>query len=317
MRRATRQLLIRSADCLAAVPSYCAALFLATIRSRGIQNFPLSKRAMLSAGAYPLTHHYYDPLVDPAKLFRPLSDERPLPGIDWNIDEQLALLERFTFSRELDRAVEEEPRLVLPNSMFGPGDAEYWYNLIRVKKPKKIIEVGCGYSTLLAQAALRANARENAADRCEHICIEPYENPWLESLDVDLQRQRLEVADRGWFATLQEDDILFIDSSHAIRPQGDAVIALLEIVPSLQPGVIVHFHDIFSPRDYLETFVFEQMRIWGEQYLLEAFMSYNSNWKIIGSVYYLSKHHYKNVHKFSPTLVPTKNPGSFYIQRLR
>ena len=93
----------------------------------------------------------------------------------------------------------------------------------------------------------------------------------LEKIGVTVIRQKVEGLGKAVFAELEKGDILFIDSSHIIRPQGDVLFEYLESLPSLNRGVIVHIHDIFSPKDYLKEWVTNEVRFWNEQYLLEAF----------------------------------------------
>ena len=119
------------------------------------------------------------------------------------------------------------------------------------------------------------------------------------------------------FQELDAGDILFIDSSHMIRPQGDVVFEYLEILPTLKDGVIVHIHDIFSPRDYPADWVIDRVWFWNEQYLLEAFLTLNSDWKIIGALNYLRHNHYDKLKEKCPFLTQDREPGSFYIQRVK
>ena len=85
---------------------------------------------------------------------------------------------------------------------------------------------------------------------CEHVCIEPYGAPWSESLGITVIRKRIERIDPELFKRLGRNDILFIDSSHVIKPQGDVVFLYPTALPLLAPGVFVHAHDICTPRDY-------------------------------------------------------------------
>src|SRR5262249_33961193 len=151
------------------------------------------------------------------------------------------------------------------NPSFEGGDAEYFYSIIRSKKPARIIEVGSGYSTLLASQAIRANQQEIPGYTCQHVCIEPYESPWLESAGVTVIRRRVEELEQPIWRELGCNDLLFIDSSHVIRPQGDVLFEYLEVLPSLAPGVIVHIHDIFTPRDYPDRWLVDEVRFWNEQ----------------------------------------------------
>jgi predicted O-methyltransferase YrrM len=251
-----------------------------------------------------------------------LEKERDLPGIDWNVAEQLQLLEKFEYNgelRELLDSTQAKPEGVafsLNNGAFESGDAEYFYSIIRQKKPQRIFEIGSGNSTLVALSAIKKNKLDDPRYACKHVCIEPYEMPWLESVNVEVLRQRVENVDKTIFSELGEDDILFIDSSHIIRPQGDVLFEYLELLPRLNPGVIVHIHDIFSPRDYLKQWVIEEVKFWNEQYVLEAFLTENPHWKVIGALNYLHHNYYDKLHHKCPFLTKDREPGSFYIQKI-
>ena len=205
---------------------YLAALLLRNVRLAGIRRLPRCKAALLSVGVFPIRNHYYEPLFDPSLLRHPLDQERHLPGIDWNTYEQLALLTRFQFNDELADIVGPKTNDLtyhLDNAAFKSGDAEFLYNLIRHKKPKRIFEIGSGNSTLMAIKAINKNMQLTPGYTCRHVCIEPYEMPWLEQAGVEVVRQRVEDIGATFFDELQADDILFIDSSHIIRPQGDVL----------------------------------------------------------------------------------------------
>jgi hypothetical protein len=273
-----------------------AAIIMKIFRRVGVVRLPLSKKALLNVGIFPIRDHYYDPLFNPRHLKKPLSDERQLAGItSWNVEEQLRFLQSFNFQQELDNIPENfvsETTFHFKNGNYNSCDAEYWYNIIRLKKPARIIEIGSGQSTKIAQMALQANQKEDEGYYCRHICIEPYEMPWLEKIGVEVLRKKVEDVGVDFFKQLEANDILFIDSSHVIRPQGDVLFEYLELLPTLKRGVIVHIHDIFSPRDYPACWVVSEVRLWNEQYLLEAFLSFNSAWKILGALNFLYHNHY-------------------------
>ena len=111
--------------------------------------------------------------------------------------------------------------------MFESGDAEYLYSVIRVLKPRRLIEICSGQSTLLARQAIEENRRHDPNSVCEHICIEPFEAEWLEELNVKVIREPVEMVNKALFRNLNADDILFIDSSHMIRTQGDVLFEYL------------------------------------------------------------------------------------------
>jgi len=317
----TRQIIHRFlsiADVLLFPFVFIFAFFLKMVRFVGFKRLPCSRAALLKAGCFPIRDHYHEPLFNKKYLRYPLSKDRKLPGIDWNVDEQLQMLDLFAFSGELlglSRLKKNDLDFFIENDSFGPGDAEYWYNIIRLKKPRRIIEIGSGYSTLMAMRAISVNKSEDANYSCKHICIEPYERPWLDKTNAVVIRQRVEELDYDLFMELNADDILFIDSSHVIRPQGDLIFEYLELMPQLKKGVIVHIHDIFSPKDYPEKWLIQEVRFWNEQYLLEAYLTENKDWKIIGAVNFLYHNYSEKLQAKSPFLVKDSEPRSFYIQK--
>lgn len=272
-------------------------------------------------GILPILDHYYQPLINPKKhLKKSLRADRNLKGIDWNIEKQLGILHQFHFSEELKKFPLEkqtDTEYYYNNNMYSSGDSEYLYNMVRLFKPKRIIEIGSGNSTLMVINAIQKNKIEHSEYQCQHICVEPYEQPWLEKVKVELKRNKVEEIDLSFFKMLEENDILFIDSSHVIRPQGDVLFEILEILPILNPGVFIHIHDIFTPKDYLDEWIYEDKKLWNEQYLLEAFLSFNPNFEIIGAVNYLSHNHKEIFEKKCPVFKsqPGREPGAFWIRK--
>jgi hypothetical protein len=307
--------LIDVALAILAIPS---ALILWLIRRIGLLDLPRCRAVLMRVGVLPVRRHYYEPFVSPRELIHPLTEVRSLPGIDWNLEGQLALLDQLTFADEIsDLPASSSGQLEFhyDNPSFKSGDAEFLYQLIRLKKPSRILEVGSGYSTLMAHRAIQVNRKLDESYHCTHQCIEPYEMPWLESIGIEIFRQRVESVDLELFRALTANDILFIDSSHVIRPQGDVVTLYLTILSVLKKGVIVHIHDIFSPRDYPSEWVIERAWLWNEQYLLEAFLSQNEKWQVIASLNLLKHESYAELKKVCPQLTPDREPGSFYMQR--
>lgn len=302
---------------LAPVLRLCAPAF-RKARAIGLEHLPKTKAVLLKHGVFPIIDHYYEPLFNTGRLHEELlSQERRLPGIEWNVDAQLELLDTFHYGEEARIAIERvgaAQRLALSDS-FLSGDAEFWFSMIRHFKPRQVIEIGSGQSTLLAMAAINANSAEEPSSRCRHVCIEPYEQPWLESTSVEVLRARAEDVPLALFQELGEGDILFIDSSHIIRPQGDVLTEYLDLIPSLSPGVIVHIHDVFSPRDYPAEWVVAENKFWNEQYLLEAFLTHNRDWEILAALNLLHHSHPNALRRVCPSLTADREPGSFYIRR--
>lgn len=94
-----------------------------------------------------------------------------------------------------------------------------------------------------------------------------------------------------FFSQLRSDDILFIDSSHTVKTGGDVNYLFLEVLPRLHPGVIVHAHDIFLPFEYRRDWIIEEFRFWTEQSLLQAFLTFNSEFEVLVANSYLNHCH--------------------------
>ncbi len=279
------------------------AAWLRLARYIGLSRLPVTKKILYSFGVFPLTDNYYEPLF---RFDRLILDEKPRNlAIDWNDKEQQELFSHFNFQDALSAIPEDEkPGLAYyyNNSSYSGIDAEFLYCLVRTVKPKRIIEIGSGFSTRMMQTAIQANQREDPSLHTHISCIEPYEMPWLEQTGVEVIRKKVEDVPLEFFASLDKNDILFIDSSHVIRPEGDVLYEFFHILPVLKEGVIIHFHDVFSPYDYPRSWYKDHYRMWNEQYLLEAFLMYNKQFRIMGALHYFG-------YKF-PELLSEKFPYS-------
>lgn len=274
-------------------------------------------------GVYPLIDHYYEPLINLRHLRKPLSQVRRIAGMEYPVKDYLGFFEQLSGMAEMrdtpETAAPGEHRYHFSASTFGPLDATVLYGIIRRYRPRRIVEIGCGMSTLAALRATQRNQQDDPAYSCRHVCVEPYEQPWLETLPVTLLRSRLEDVDSSLVEELQAGDILFIDSSHVIRPQGDVLVGLFDWVGRVKPGVIVHIHDILSPRDYPEEWVFQHRFMWNEQYLVEAFLAFNESYKVLLPVNHLFTEETEAVLRACPAQGDKGRaiPTSFWLTRVK
>lgn len=310
-------------DVLLLAPATAGAWVLRFLRRYGLCRTPLCRSALFKLGVFPLLEWYYDPMFNPRHIRKSLREDRKLIGIDFNTDYQVDLLKTFNYRDELlqiPRTGSKPNEFYYRNDYFGPGDAEFYYSMLRAFKPGRVVEIGSGLSTLIAQKALEANRSDDPAAVCEYTCIEPYESAWLEEAGFRVLRKKVEDVDMKLFSSLSAGDFLFIDSSHIIRPQGDVLFEYLEVLPTLKSGVIVHIHDIFTPKDYLDKWIFEETRFWNEQYLLEAFLSFNDSFRIIGALNYLKHHYPVEMAAACPILgeqMAEAEPASFWMMKVR
>ena len=282
--------------------------------------------AFQAIGLHVLPNHYYLPIPDTRRIDPSLfASESRLTGIDMREAEQLELLEQLGagFKSEYEkfpRTAGEggSAEFYLANGLFESVDAEVLYALIRHLKPRRVVEIGSGFSTLLILRAAAANAAEGHPLALRSI--EPYPREFLVQLahsgSIDLVRQPVEKVDLAAFDDLSAGDILFIDSTHAVRTGGDVQRELLEIVPRLASGVYVHLHDIFLPADYPREWVMRRHWFWSEQYLLQAFLAFNSDYEVVLANAFLRARRPELLAALIPGYGATGDePGSFWFRR--
>lgn len=233
---------------------------------------------------------YYSPVPDceevrarASQLFA--TDIDVGPSIRLRTAEQKRLLDELaTFYPEFDWSDQPEAgrRFYLSNGFFEIGDAIVLYAMLRRFRPKQLIEVGSGFSSALM---LDTNDRflgggvqftfiEPNAERLRSI---------LKSEDLNrvqfLEKPVQQISTQP-FSSLQRDDVLFIDSSHVAKIGSDVNYLFFEILPRLQPGVLVHIHDVMWPFEYPLEWIVEG-RSWNEAYILRAFLQYNEAFDIL------------------------------------
>ena len=266
--------------------------------------------------------------VTPVHFYQPIPDTRSLPenlwgqpselvGIDMNDSVQLDLLRnRFPKFRDEYEQLPTKPtgesgRFHLNNDFFDGTDALVAYCMVRHFQPRLIIEVGSGFSSLISGEAATKN------NSSALICIEPFPPDFLRQGFPGLHsliEKKVEDIALEFFSQLGSSDILFIDSSHTVKIGGDVNYLFLEVLPRLKPGVIVHVHDIFFPFDYRRDWVLGELRFWTEQYLLQAFLSFNSEFEVLMGNSYLA-HYYMQDFKATFTNSPWWGGGSFWMRR--
>jgi hypothetical protein len=262
--------------------------------------------------------HFYQPIPDTRSLPDTLWD-RPseLSGIDMNDAMQLDLLRsqfprfRAEYNQFPAETTGEPGRFHFNNGLFDGTDALVAYCMIRHFQPRLIIEVGSGFSSLVAAEAIARNRKS------ELICIEPFPPDFLRKgvrgLNALIEK-KVEDIDLKFFSQLHSGDILFIDSSHTVKIGGDVNYLFLEVLPRLNPGVIVHVHDIFFPFDYRRDWVMDELRFWTEQYLLQAFLTFNSEFEVLMANHYLAHYYLEDFKRTFPDS-PWWSGGSFWMRR--
>jgi Methyltransferase domain len=262
--------------------------------------------------------HSYQLIPDTQSLPESLWDRASkLAGIDMNDSVQADLLRRhFPKFRNKYGHFPTQPtgkpaRFYLNNGLFDDMDALVTYCMVRHFQPQWIVKIGGGFSSLLLGQALAKNNKSNL------ICIEPFPQEFLRQGFPGLHsliEKKVEDTDVEFFSQLDSGDLLFIDSSHTVKIGGDVNYLFLEVLPRLKPGVIVHVHDIFLPFDYRRDWVTEEFRFWTEQYLLHAFLIFNSEFEVLMGNSYLGQYHMEDLKATFP-ISPWWGGGSFWMRR--
>ena len=265
----------------------------------------------------------YSPLPDVPGPDDPIWS-RTASGLAIDCERQFGLLEG-----ELAPWVEEFGREVrgdgfeLWNGYYAAGDAETLYALLRHLRPRRVLEIGSGFSTYVSAAACAANARDGAP--AELVAVDP--EPRTELREGIPGLSRIEPRDcrelpLDRFDALEPGDVLFIDSSHAVKLGSEVNWLLLEVLPRLRPGVYVHLHDIFLPYEY-PRYLFELGAAFSEQYLLHALLLGSDDWEFVLTLCALARADRERLQRTIPTLaepVPGMPgfpylPSAFWLRR--
>lgn len=244
--------------------------------------------------------HYYSPVPDPRELAEEPRRSQiwpPTPretvGVDWCDAEQVALCTgafaeqgRMAFA---DAETDDPTEYFTTNDQFPALDAWALEAIVRHRRPRRMIEVGSGFSSLVTA---RVN-REHLGEEMRFTCIEPYPRQFL--LDgvagiSDLRVEKIQDTPLDVFSDLGRGDVLFIDTSHTVKTGGDVPWIFGEILPRLAPGVAVHVHDVCLPGDYPPEWVLDGWG-WNETYLVRAFLTFNSAFSVLFSSPYMVQRH--------------------------
>ena len=256
---------------------------------------------------------YYWALPERKELVDRLWDKpSEMAGVRMDDDRQLQLLDSFV--RDYSGEFDDRPA----GADFGSVDHEVLHCTVRRYKPRRVIEVGSGNSTRVIANALLKNAAEGSPP-AHFTAIEPHPWPVLKQGFPglsELRQCRVQDVSLDTFTALDANDILFIDSSHVLHIASDVRYEILEILPRMKPGVVVHIHDIFLPADYHKHWVLEG-RFWAEQYLLQAFLAFNDSFEILWGGQYMHLKHPGALAKAFHSYRPDESPSSFWIRRTR
>jgi predicted O-methyltransferase YrrM len=267
--------------------------------------------------------HFYSPIADlkeveafAAQVFD--QDRRTLPAIDLREKQQLELLRTLSGyypEQPFTEAKQEALRYYFGNGLYCHSDAILLHSMIRHFRPKRIIEAGSGFSS-----AVMLDTNDLFFDGAIHLeLIEPYPDRLYSLLTrqdrskIVIHEKKLQEMPLDYFTQLDENDILFIDSSHVTRVAGEVNYYMFEILPRLKPGVLIHIHDIFNGFEYPRQWI-EGGKSWSEAYLLRAFLQYNHSFEIILFNTYL-EHFHQDFFRDHMPLCLVNEGGSIWLRK--
>jgi hypothetical protein len=256
---------------------------------RGLKNASYKSFLLLDrVGVHVLPKHYYTPLPDYAWLRRNQSlwmKRSALVGVAWDLDRQLQWMEETCLPfygevRGLAFYRDVVERQLGPG--YGPIESQVLHCVVRRYAPATIVEIGSGVSTACMLRAIDCNVREGKpASRL--VCVEPFPRPALRNLSrVTHIEAPCQAVDAEVFESLRAGDLLFIDSSHAVKVGSDVVRIYLDIIPRLPAGVLIHIHDIYLPYLY-SRHVLDTYFGWQETVLVQALLTHNARLKVLAA----------------------------------
>jgi predicted O-methyltransferase YrrM len=280
-------------------------------------------RLNLAAWLFAPSGHFYSPIPslvqvrrDEQRIFS--TAPRELTGIDLNEEQQLLLLghfQQYYDSQPFSAEKAANRRYFFDNPNYSYSDAIFLYCMIRFVRPRRIVEVGSGYSSCLILDTNEIFFGNRIA--CKFI--EPYPKllrALLRKDDfnrIDVLDTRIQDAPLECFRALEAGDILFIDSTHVSKVGSDVNYIFSEVLPVLRPGVYVHLHDIFYPFEYPKEWIYEG-RAWTEAYLLRAFLAFNSAYEIVLFNSFLERFHRERFFHMMPLCLKNEG-GSIWLRR--
>jgi predicted O-methyltransferase YrrM len=249
---------------------------------------------------------FYSPLPEIYKLKSELWEKIPeTPCIDYKAKSQLELLKQFhnKYKKEYEKIPIKKTANPLQYYLIGGKyegiDGYILYCMIRHLKPKRIIEIGSGLSTLLSAQACIKNKKDTGL-QTTFIAIEPYPNKTLQKGFPGLTKlipKKAEEVDPELFNQLEKDDILFIDSSHVLKIDNDVKFEYANILPKLKKGTIIHIHDIFLPAEYPKEFIYGFLFLFNEQYLVQSILANSKSFEIMWASHFMFLKHLKELTK--------------------
>jgi len=281
-----------------------------------------------------LPRHFYSEIPDIRELKKDQDWKRPysMVGIGGSeLDQQLDFVAQCCcdelVARQRKGDISDRACTRNGEAGFGPVEADFLFCFIASKRPRRIVQIGCGVSTAVILAAA-----EEAGYRPQITCIDPFPTQFLREEDkngvITLISEKAEQVSLETMTEIGADDFLFVDSSHTLRPGGHVSKIILEVLPRLAAGCWVHFHDIWFPYDYPYKILNQALFFWHESVLLHAFLADNWKYEICASLCMLHHSRPEKLGHWLPNYRPARHdhgvrlseghfPTSIYLRAVK
>ena len=284
-----------------------------------VKGYRLLRRGAARAGFQVVLKTFYSPIPELDRLPPGWFErEAQTPGLDLRLDAQLERLRTELAGPMAQFAPPAEPagdphRYAVANPSYGRLDASALYATVRALAPRRIVELGSGHSTLVTAQAIRDGGLETELHVYDpYAAVVRHDLPGLTALHA-VPAQEVPPA---VFEALGAGDLLFVDTTHTVKAGSDVNHIVLEVLPRLAPGVVVHLHDIFIPFEYPRVWLEDFGLYWSEQYLVQAFLAMNPGYEVLWSSVALSKLRHAELAAALPAGVPPEGGSAFWIRRL-
>lgn len=284
-----------------------------------VKGYRLLRRGASRAGFQVVLKTFYSPIPEIERLPSGWFErEAEMPGVDLRLDAQLERLRGELAAPMAAFTPPAEPtgdphRYAVANPSYGHLDAASLYATVRAARPRRVVELGSGHSTLVTAQAIRDGGLETRLD-----VYDPYAavvTPGLPGLGA-LHAVPAQEVPFAVFEALEPGDILFVDTTHTVKAGSDVNHIVLEVLPRLAPGVLVHLHDIFIPFEYPRVWLEDFGLYWAEQYLVQAFLAMNPGYEVLWSSAALARLRRSELAGALAPGVPPEGGSAFWIRRV-
>src|SRR4051812_962235 len=280
-----------------------------------VKAYRLLRSAAAKVGFQVVLKTFYSPIPELEKLPRGWFDRAAeMPGVDLRLDAQLERLRSELAAPMREFAppqTSQDPHVyAAANPSYGRLDAAVLYATIRALRPGRVVELGSGHSTLItAEAAREIGTVLEAYD--PYAAVVGEDLPGLSAL----HRTPAQEVPFHVFEALGDGDVLFVDTTHTVKAGSDVNFIVLEVLPRLAPGGVVHLHDIFIPFEYPRVWLEDFALYWAEQYLVQAFLAMNPSYEVLWSSAALARLRGAELEAALPPGVPAGDGSAFWIRR--